>query len=40
METRNYVQRVMENMHVYRARLGTKGPLTIESELRGKTAAR
>jgi soluble lytic murein transglycosylase len=23
METRNYVQRVMENMQVYRARLGT-----------------
>jgi peptidoglycan lytic transglycosylase len=39
METRNYVQRVMENMHVYRARLGTKGRLTIERDLRGKAAA-
>ena len=32
-ETRNYVQRVMENMQVYRARLGT-GALTIESDLK------
>jgi soluble lytic murein transglycosylase len=32
-ETRNYVQRVMENMQVYRARLGT-GSLTIEADLK------
>jgi soluble lytic murein transglycosylase len=34
METRNYVQRVMENMQVYRTRFGSKAPLTIESDLR------
>jgi soluble lytic murein transglycosylase len=33
METRNYVQRVMENMQVYRARFGD-APLTIETDLR------
>ena len=33
-ETRNYVQRVMENMQVYRARFGG-GKLTIEADLRG-----
>jgi len=33
-ETRNYVQRVMENMQVYRARFGSAG-LTIEADLRG-----
>jgi soluble lytic murein transglycosylase len=32
-ETRNYVQRVMENYQVYRARLGVKA-LTIESDLK------
>lgn len=32
-ETRNYVQRVMENVQVYRARLG-KSPLLIETDLR------
>jgi soluble lytic murein transglycosylase len=32
-ETRNYVQRVMENVQVYRARLGKDG-LMIESDLR------
>jgi soluble lytic murein transglycosylase len=32
-ETRNYVQRVMENYQVYRARLGAKA-LTIESDLK------
>jgi soluble lytic murein transglycosylase len=31
-ETRNYVQRVMENMQAYRERLGT-GPLAIEADL-------
>lgn len=33
-ETRNYVQRVMENMQVYRLRLGGRGALTIEADLR------
>ena len=33
METRNYVQRVMENMQVYRTRFGA-APLTIETDLR------
>ena len=32
-ETRNYVQRVMENYQVYRARLGTNA-LTVESDLK------
>ena len=32
-ETRNYVQRIMENMQVYRARLGAPA-LTIESDLK------
>jgi soluble lytic murein transglycosylase len=32
-ETRNYVQRVMENMHVYRARLGGPGTQTVEADL-------
>jgi soluble lytic murein transglycosylase len=36
METRNYVQRVMENMQVYRARLGADARLTIEADLRGR----
>ena len=39
METRNYVQRVMENMQVYRARLGTNAPLTIQSDVRGRRSA-
>ena len=34
METRNYVQRVMENMQVYRTRFGNNVPLTIETDLR------
>ena len=34
METRNYVQRVMENMQVYRTLFGGNTPLTIESDLR------
>ena len=34
METRNYVQRVMENMQVYRARFGNNAPLTIDADLR------
>lgn len=33
-ETRNYVQRVMEGLYVYRARLaGKAGPMTIEADL-------
>jgi soluble lytic murein transglycosylase len=34
-ETRNYVQRVMENMQIYRARFGGRARLTIEADLRG-----
>src|SRR2546428_9946311 len=34
METRNYVQRVMENMQVYRARFGDQPPLVPDSDLR------
>jgi soluble lytic murein transglycosylase len=34
METRNYVQRVIENLQVYRARFGNNAPLTIEADLR------
>jgi soluble lytic murein transglycosylase len=33
-ETRNYVQRVMENVQVYRARLGSKTALLIDKDLR------
>ncbi len=33
-ETRNYVQRVMENVQVYRMRFGTRAPATIEADLR------
>lgn len=33
-ETRNYVQRVMENVQVYRARLGASAALRIEADLR------
>ena len=36
-ETRNYVQRIMENLQVYRARLGVSNALNIEADLkRGK----
>jgi soluble lytic murein transglycosylase len=38
-ETRNYVQRVLENMQVYRAQLGNSQRLTIEADLRGGAAA-
>jgi soluble lytic murein transglycosylase len=34
-ETRNYVQRVMENMQVFRARFSNNARLTIEADLRG-----
>ncbi len=33
-ETRNYVQRVMENVQVYRARLANRSALLIEADLR------
>jgi soluble lytic murein transglycosylase len=33
-ETRNYVQRVMENMQVYRVRFGGSGRLAIEADLK------
>lgn len=33
-ETRNYVQRVMENLQIYRARLGQRSALLIENDLR------
>ena len=33
-ETRNYVQRVIENVEMYRARLGTMAPLVAQTDLR------
>jgi len=33
-ETRNYVQRVIENMQVYRVRLDNNPKLSIEADLR------
>lgn len=38
-ETRNYVQRVMENLQVYRVRFGASSKLMIEADLRRGTAA-
>ena len=38
-ETRNYVQRVMENMQVYRVRFGGSPRLLIEADLRRGSAA-
>jgi soluble lytic murein transglycosylase len=38
-ETRNYVQRVLENMQVYRAQLGHSARPTIEADLRRGSAA-
>ncbi len=35
-ETRNYVQRVVENLHVYRARLGEASPDLCKADLREK----
>ncbi len=35
-ETRNYVQRAMENVQVYRSRLAPGTPLTIAQDLRGR----
>ena len=40
METRNYVQRVMENFQVYRVRFANDAPLTIDKDLRRDAAAR
>ncbi len=40
METRNYVQRVMENLQVYRTRFGKDVPLTIDADLRRDASAR
>ncbi len=39
METRNYVQRVMENLQVYRTRFGHDAPLTTDADLRRGAAA-
>ena len=38
METRNYVQRVMENLQVYRTLFGGNAPLTIDTDLRRSVA--
>jgi soluble lytic murein transglycosylase len=40
METRNYVQRVMENFQVYRVRFANDAPLTIDKDLRRDAVAR
>jgi soluble lytic murein transglycosylase len=40
METRNYVQRVMENLHVYRTRFGDPAPLAVDADRRRDAAAR
>jgi soluble lytic murein transglycosylase len=37
-ETRNYVQRVAENLHIYRARLGDSAPSLMAADLRQKVA--
>jgi soluble lytic murein transglycosylase len=39
METRNYVQRVMENLQVYRTRFGDDAPVTVDADLRRGAAA-
>src|SRR5262249_1649115 len=39
METRNYVQRVMENLQVYRVRFGNEAPLAVDSDLLRRDAA-
>ena len=38
-ETRNYVQRILENLQVYRVRFGGSNKLLIEADLRRGTAA-
>ncbi len=40
METRNYVQRVMENLHVYRTRFGDAAPLAVDADRRRDAVAR
>jgi len=40
METRNYVQRVMENLQVYRVRFGNEAPLAVDKDPRRDAAAR
>jgi soluble lytic murein transglycosylase len=39
-ETRNYVQRVLENLQVYRRRLGERSVLLTDTDLRGKRTVR
>ena len=39
-ETRNYVQRIVENLHVYRARLGDSAPNLFKADLRVDLAAK
>jgi peptidoglycan lytic transglycosylase len=39
METRNYVQRVMENLQVYRVRFGNEAPLAVDRDPRRDAAA-
>ncbi|WP_374546220.1 lytic transglycosylase domain-containing protein, partial [Rhodoblastus sp.] len=39
-ETRNYVQRIVENLHIYRARLGDPAPNLFSADLRQKIATR
>jgi soluble lytic murein transglycosylase len=39
METRNYVQRVMENLQVYRTRFGNETPIAADADLRRGAAA-
>lgn len=38
-ETRNYVQRIVENLHIYRARLDDPAPNLVVGDLRQKVAA-
>uniref|UniRef100_UPI0025D2F68D lytic transglycosylase domain-containing protein n=1 Tax=uncultured Rhodoblastus sp. TaxID=543037 RepID=UPI0025D2F68D len=38
-ETRNYVQRVVENLHVYRVRLGDRAPDLFKADLRERKVA-
>jgi soluble lytic murein transglycosylase len=38
-ETRNYVQRIMENLQVYRSRFGGSSRLLIEADLRRGASA-
>lgn len=38
-ETRNYVQRIVENLHIYRARMGDPAPNLFAADLKQKVAA-